>query len=110
MRSSRCAGGKSIAGLLAAQNAIHIGGGTTKEVYPVDSVGEQTAVFGIGNLRIDRRNVVSDRRRYDRHAMRGHEYVRHDDKAASRLAPQGINGRFNLCVAMNGGSDRHDLE
>ena len=28
---------REIARLLAAQNAIHIGGGATKEVYPVDS-------------------------------------------------------------------------
>ena len=32
--------------LLAAQNAIDVGGGATEEVYPVDSVGEQTAVSG----------------------------------------------------------------
>ena len=30
--------------LLAAQNAIHIGGGATIEVYPDGSVGEQAAV------------------------------------------------------------------
>src|SRR5262249_17025044 len=33
---------REIARLLAAQNAIDIGGGATKVVYPVDSVGEQT--------------------------------------------------------------------
>src|SRR6516225_4892585 len=37
---------REIARLLAAQNAIHIGGGATKEVYLVDSVGEQTAISG----------------------------------------------------------------
>jgi hypothetical protein len=37
--------------------------------------------------------------------MRGREYIRHDDKAATRLAPQGDDGRFDLCVVMNGRSD-----
>jgi hypothetical protein len=36
--------------------------------------------------------------------------IRHDDKPASRLAPNGRNGHFDLCVAMNGGNDWHDLE
>jgi hypothetical protein len=36
--------------------------------------------------------------------------IRHDDKAASRLAPKGDDGRFDLHVAMNGGNDWHDLE
>jgi hypothetical protein len=39
-----------------------------------------------------------------------HESIRHDDKAASRLAPKGDDGRFDLCVAMNGRNDWHDLE
>jgi hypothetical protein len=60
--------------------------------------------------RIDRRYVVSGRRRYDRRAMRGREQVRHDDKAASRLAPKGDDGCFDLCVAMNGRNAWHDLE
>ena len=33
--------------------------------------------------------------------MRGHEYIRHDDKAASRLAPKGDDGGFDLGVTMN---------
>jgi hypothetical protein len=37
--------------------------------------------------------------------MRAREYIPHDDKAASRLAPKGNDGRFDLCVAMNGRSD-----
>src|SRR5215471_1503492 len=53
---------REIARLLAAQNAIHIGGGATIEVYPVDSVGEQAAVSRKGELVIDRRNVVPGRR------------------------------------------------
>jgi len=39
---------------------------------------------------------------YDWRAMRGHEYIRHGNKAASRLVPKGDDGRFDLCVAMNG--------
>ena len=39
---------RQIARLLAAQDAIDISGGTTKVVYPVDSVGEQAAVSGKG--------------------------------------------------------------
>ena len=35
---------RKIARLLAAQDAIQIGGGPTKAVYEVDSVGEQAAV------------------------------------------------------------------
>jgi hypothetical protein len=42
--------------------------------------------------------------------MREHECIRHDDKAASRLARKGDDGRFDLCVAANGRSDCHDLE
>jgi hypothetical protein len=42
--------------------------------------------------------------------MRDREYIRYDDKAASRLAPKGDDGRFDFSVAMNRCSDRHDLE
>jgi hypothetical protein len=31
--------------------------------------------------------------------------IPHDDEAASRLAPKGGDGRFDLYVAMNGRSD-----
>jgi hypothetical protein len=34
--------------------------------------------------------------------MQEHGYIRHDDKAASRLAPKGDDGRFDLCVAVTG--------
>src|SRR5262249_1493570 len=52
---------RKIARLFAAQDAIHIGGGATKGVYLVGSVGEQAAVPGKGRLRIDRRDVASGR-------------------------------------------------
>ena len=42
--------------------------------------------------------------------MRDHEYIRHDDKAASRLTPKVGEGRFDFYVAMNGGIDWQDLE
>jgi hypothetical protein len=42
--------------------------------------------------------------------MSEREYIRHDDKTASRLAPKGDDGRFDLCVAVNGRNDRRDLE
>ena len=45
---------RKVARLLAAQNAIHIGGGATKCVYLVGSVGEQTAVSDKGRLRFIR--------------------------------------------------------
>jgi hypothetical protein len=61
-------------------------------------------------IRIDRRYFVSGRRRYDKRAMRVREYVRHDDKTASRLAPKASDGRFDFSVAMNGGNDWLDLE
>jgi hypothetical protein len=32
--------------------------------------------------------------------MREHEFTRHGDKAASRLAPKGDDGRFDLYVAI----------
>jgi hypothetical protein len=60
---------REIARLLAAQDAIHISGGTTKAVYQVGSVGEQTAISGKVILPIDGWYVVSGRRRYDRRAM-----------------------------------------
>jgi hypothetical protein len=31
--------------------------------------------------------------------MHVHEYIRHDDKAAARLAPKGDGGRFDLYIA-----------
>jgi hypothetical protein len=73
-----------------SQNAIHIGGGATKEVHRLGSVGDQTALSGIDRLVIDRWYVVSGRRRYDRRAMPEHESVRHSDNPASRLAPRAI--------------------
>src|SRR5262249_50406445 len=45
---------REIARLLAAQDAIDVGGGPTKGVYLVGSVGEQTAVSGKGSCRVDR--------------------------------------------------------
>jgi hypothetical protein len=42
--------------------------------------------------------------------MREHEYTRQYDKPAFWLAPKADDGRFDLYVAMNGRSDRHDLE
>jgi hypothetical protein len=66
----------------------------------VDSVGKQPDVSGKGRQEIDRRYVVSGRRRYDRRATRDPEC--RDDKTASRLAPKGRDGRFDLYVAMNG--------
>jgi hypothetical protein len=39
-----------------------------------------------------------------------HEYIRDDDKAGSRLAPKGDDGRFDLYIAMNVRNDWHDLE
>jgi hypothetical protein len=65
---------REIAWLLAAQDAIHIGGGATHRVCLGGSVGEQATVSGKERLRIDRRYVVSGRRRYDRRAMRDREY------------------------------------
>jgi hypothetical protein len=38
------------------------------------------------------------------------EYFRQGDKAASRIAPKGDDGRFDLCLAMNGRNDWRDLE
>src|SRR6516225_1136986 len=64
---------REIARLFAAQDAIHIGGGTTPRVYLVDSVGKQTTVFDKLRSRIDRRYVVLGRRQYDRRAMQGRE-------------------------------------
>src|SRR5262249_20289573 len=101
---------REIARLLAAQNAIDIGGGTTPRVYRVDSVGEQAAVSGKIRIHIDRRYPAPGRRRYDRRAMHDHERIRLDDKAASQLAPKGDDGLFDLCVAVNRLSDWLDLE
>ena len=93
----------------AAHDAIDIGGGATIVVYQVGSVREQAAVSGIVRMRIDRRYVVSGRRRYDRRAMEAREIIRQDDKAASRLAPKGDDGRFDFYVVVNGRNDWLDL-
>jgi hypothetical protein len=42
--------------------------------------------------------------------MHGHECIWHEDKTASRLAPKGDDGRFDLYVGVNGRSDWLDLE
>ena len=42
--------------------------------------------------------------------MHGHEYIRDDDKAASRLAPKGDDRRFDFYVAVNGRNDWLELE
>src|SRR5215471_7547552 len=76
----------------------------------VGAVGEQAALSGNLRWRIDRRYLVSGRRRYDRRAMHGREYIRYDDKAASGLMPKGDDGHFNFYVAMNGRTDWHNLE
>src|SRR5262249_1832751 len=99
-----------IARLLAAQNAIHIGGGATIEVYPVDSVGKQTAVSDKLRLEIHHGHVVSRRRYYDPRPRRDYECIRHVDDAASRPAPKGDDSRVDLCVAMNGRNDWLDPE
>src|SRR5215831_16925315 len=65
-----------IARLLAAQDAIHIRGGAMNDVYHVDPVGEQTAVFDKKRYKIGRRYIVPGGRRYDRRAMHAHEYIR----------------------------------
>jgi hypothetical protein len=42
--------------------------------------------------------------------LRDREYVRHYDKAASRLAPKGRDGRFDFYVAVKRRNGCHDLE
>jgi hypothetical protein len=42
--------------------------------------------------------------------MRERPYIRLDNKAASRPAPQGDDGRFDFYIAMNGRNDWLDLE
>jgi hypothetical protein len=42
--------------------------------------------------------------------MGDRECIRHDDKAASRLAPKVDDGGFDLYIAMNGRNDWRDLE
>ena len=69
---------------------------------------KQAALSDKGRAPRDRRYVVPCRRQYDRRAMHGCEQVRHGDKAASGLAPKGVDGRFDLYVAMNGRNDWHD--
>ena len=41
--------------------------------------------------------------------MLGRKSIRDEDKAASRLAPKGGDGRFDFYVAMNGRRDWRDL-
>src|SRR6516165_982299 len=60
---------REIARLCAAQDAIDISGGATKDVCQVVSVGEQTAVSGKVRIVIDCRYVVPSRRQYDRRAV-----------------------------------------
>src|SRR5262249_13125116 len=101
---------REIARLLAAQDAINIGGATTPDVYLIGSVGEQAAVSDKLSSPIDRRYLVPGRGQHERRTMHHIECIRHGDKAAPRLTPKGRDGRFDLFVAMNGRSDRHDLE
>ena len=79
-------------------------------VYMIGSVGEQTAISGKERKPIDCRYVVSGRGQYDRRAMNDQKHIRHYHKAASRLMPKTNDGRFDLCVAVNGRNGWHDLE
>jgi hypothetical protein len=42
--------------------------------------------------------------------MRVQEYIRHGDKAASRLAPKSNDSVFDFYIVMNGRNDLLDLE
>jgi hypothetical protein len=42
--------------------------------------------------------------------MSGYEPIRHDNKAATRLAPKGHDGHFDVCVVVNVRNDPLDLE
>ena len=42
--------------------------------------------------------------------MPAREWIPYDNKAASRLAPKGDDGRFDFYVAMNRRTDWRDLE
>src|SRR6516162_11049068 len=84
---------REIARLRAAQNTIDIGGGAMEGVCHVVSIGEQAAVSGKFRQVVERRYVVPGRRQYDPRSMHDREPIRHDDKAGSRLAPKGDDGR-----------------
>ena len=86
----------------ATENAIDIGRGAAKYIRLVRSVGKQTAISDRDSVRIDRRNIVSRRLQYESRAMALHESIRHNDEAASRLAPKRGYDRFDFGVAMNG--------
>ena len=97
----------------AARGLVHIGVELAAGVERAHDDFEG-GLLGKFRVRVDRNAaaIVGDGegRQYDRRAMRDHECIRHDDKAASRLAPKGDDGRFDFYVAMNGRNDWHDLE
>ena len=74
------------------------------------TLSDRAAVSDEGSFLVERWYVASGCRRDDRRAMCERECTPHDEKAASRLAPQGDDGRFDFFVAMNGRNDWLDLE
>jgi hypothetical protein len=74
--------------LCATENAIDIGGGATKYVCVVWSVGKQPAVSGDDGVPIDRRHIASSCQQYNWRTMDERKAIRHGDEAASRLAPK----------------------
>src|SRR6266516_1233593 len=94
------------AGLRALEDAIGIDRRAPKIIGQVNSVGQQAAEFSEETERIDGRETVASRQRYDLYSMREREVVRHHDQDAIRPASLRGNNGFELGRVVNRCGDR----
>src|SRR5262245_37058289 len=80
--------------LLALQDAIGISSCTPKIIVHVISIGQQAAEFSEEAGRIDGRETIASRQRYDLRAIGDRERVRRNDQATIWLECQCGNDRF----------------
>jgi len=64
---------------------VHILGRTTKIIFEVCAIGNETAVSGKDRVLKDRRQMVAHRQRYDRRAAVSHEGVWCDKEGTAGL-------------------------
>src|SRR5262245_64933854 len=77
---------RKLARLRTLEDAIGVNGSAPKIIGYIDTVGDQSADFGIEPPRSNNREAIVSRQRSDLRMASGHESIRHHDDAALRLA------------------------
>jgi hypothetical protein len=90
-----------IAGLLSAQNAIHIRGGTAKLLDLIGAVKYQPSGSRIAGKRVDTRQAEPRRERDDELAMGGGRWAGKNEKTTRRPRRKALNPtRYRDCVSV----------